>query len=170
MKSLQFRSIIKIIGVNPYVHVTKEQLEQIKADWKKPLPVLVQINGKPDEPWHINMMPMGDGDFYLYLHGEVRKAANAQVGDEVMVDVRFDSDYQNGPQHSMSDGFQSALHNNLVANKNWEALPPSRKKEILRYFAQLKSPEAIERNITRALEVLSGTTGRFMARTWKDGV
>ena len=53
--------------------------------------------------------------------------------------------------------------------KNWEALIPSRRKEILRYFARLKSTEARERNLERALHVLSGRQGRFMARVWNQG-
>jgi uncharacterized protein YdeI (YjbR/CyaY-like superfamily) len=54
------------------------------------------------------------------------------------------------------------------ARKNWETLIPSRKKEILRYFARLKSPEARARNLERALHVLSGKRGRFMARAWNE--
>jgi hypothetical protein len=53
--------------------------------------------------------------------------------------------------------------------ENWEALIPSRQKEILRYFSRLKSGEAIEGNLKRALNVLSGRAERFMARSWKDG-
>jgi hypothetical protein len=53
--------------------------------------------------------------------------------------------------------------------KNWQRLIPSRKKGILRYFAALKSPAARARNITRALFVLSGQEGRFMARDWRNG-
>ena len=49
------------------------------------------------------------------------------------------------------------------------ALIPSRKKEILRYLAALKSPEARERNIVRALKVLSGKSERFMPRSWSGG-
>ena len=45
--------------------------------------------------------------------------------------------------------------------KNWEALIPSRRKEILRYFARLKSKEARARNLDRALHVLSGRRGRL---------
>ena len=40
------------------------------------------------------------------------------------------------------------------------------KKEILRYFSQLKSKEARTRNLQRALQVLSGGDGRFMGRSW----
>jgi uncharacterized protein YdeI (YjbR/CyaY-like superfamily) len=49
------------------------------------------------------------------------------------------------------------------------ALPPSRQKEILRYFARLKSEDARGRNLEKALHVLSGGKARFMARAWSDG-
>jgi len=52
------------------------------------------------------------------------------------------------------------------AKQAWDALIPSRKKEILRYFSWLKSPEARARNVARALHVLSGKGGRFMGRSW----
>ena len=55
------------------------------------------------------------------------------------------------------------------ALKNWKALIPSRRKEVLRYFARLKSPEARARNLERALHVLSGRKGRFVARAWDRG-
>jgi hypothetical protein len=53
--------------------------------------------------------------------------------------------------------------------KNWTALIPSRKKEILRYFAGLGSPDARARNLARALQVLAGESGRFMGRVWRNG-
>jgi hypothetical protein len=65
--------------------------------------------------------------------------------------------------------FKQALAENLEARKNWTALIPSLKKEILRYFARLNSRDARARNLAKALHVLSGRTGRFMARAWKNG-
>lgn len=134
------------------------------------MPVCVQINGQPTDPWHINMMPKGDGSFYLYLHGDVRTASNTKVGDLVLVSVRFDSAYKSGPAHPMPSWFRIPLTQNAAAKKAWNALIPSRKKEILRYFSWLKSKEAKARNVEKALFVLSGNKGRFMARTWQDGV
>src|SRR5688572_12740409 len=96
---LNFKAVIEIYDGNPYVLVTKEQAETIKKNWRKPLPVKIQVNKKPDTPWHINMMPRGDGSFYLYLHGDVRKASNTKVGDTVLVDVAFDETYKSGPAH-----------------------------------------------------------------------
>ena len=169
MAVLRLTSIIKIREGNPYILVGPAQAKTLKPGWRKPLPVLVRINGKPAEPWRINMMPVGDGSFYLYLHGDVRKASGTKVGDRVRVEVGFDARYRNGPQHPVPSWFKAALRKNSQAAKNWDALIPSRKKEILRYFARLKSPEARERNLERALHVLSGRKGRFMARVWNQG-
>ncbi len=127
------------------------------------------INGEPENAWPINMMPVGDGSFYLYLRGDVRKASRTTVGDRVCVEIVFDASYRNGPQHPMPQWFKQALIENPHTMKNWKALAPSRRKEILRYFASLKSPDARARNLSKALHVLSGAMGRFMARTWEKG-
>jgi hypothetical protein len=170
MSQLNFKGQIEIYNGNPYILVSAARVKKLKTGWKKPLPVLVQINGKPDKPWRINMMPIGDGSFYLYLHGDVRQASQTKVGDKVKVEVRFDEEYKNGPMHKMPSWFRIPLAKNTQAKKAWDALTPSRKKEILRYFSWLKSEEAKERNLKKVLEVLSGKEGRFMARSWKDGV
>lgn len=169
MALLSFAARIEIFGINPYVLVSARRAAKLQSGWRKPMPVLVRVNGKPERPWPINMMPIGDGSFRLYLHATVRKVSGTGVRDRVRVEVQFNSAYQNGPQHPMPTWFRTALKLNPAAAKNWKALIPSRKKEILRYFAQLKSEEARERNLERALTVLSGIPGRFMARDWNRG-
>jgi len=166
---LRFVSVIEIRDGNPYLAVSKARAASLKPGWRKPMPVLIRIDGKPDEPWRINMMPAGDGSFYLYLHGDVRKASRTKVGDRVRAEVRFDAAYESGPMHPMPAWFRSALARNRTARANFDALIPSRKKEMLRYFSWLKSKEAQQRNLERALHVLSGKGGRYLARTWKDG-
>lgn len=121
------------------------------------------------KPWQINMMPVGDGSFYLYLHDKVRKASHTKVGDTVTITIKFDEAYQNGPQHPIPTWFADELRNNKAVQENWNALPPSRQKEILRYFANLKSNEAKQRNLEKAIHVLSGKPRTFLARIWKDG-
>jgi hypothetical protein len=169
MASLRFSATIEIYEINPYVHVTADQAARLKKGWRRPMPVKVQINGQPQPAWRINMMPMGTGDFYLYLHGDVRKASGTKVGDRVTVDVSFDDSYEGGPTHPMPEWFRVPLEENEKATRAWRALPPSRQKEVLRYFSGLKSDEAKERNVEKALFVLSGHEGRFMARSWKNG-
>jgi hypothetical protein len=169
MTTLGFTAVIKIRGVNPFILVSAARANAVKPGWRRPLPVLMRINDKPAEAWRVNMMPVGDGSFYLYLHGDVRKASGTVVGDRVRVEINFDPSYRNGPQHPMPAWFRQALAGNPQTMKNWIALIPSRKKEILRYFSRLNSSEARTRNLAKALDVLSGETGRFMARAWKNG-
>jgi Bacteriocin-protection, YdeI or OmpD-Associated/Domain of unknown function (DUF1905) len=169
MTTSVFTTVIKIRDINPFILVSAFRANTIKPGWRKPLPVLLRINGEPADAWHINMMPVGDGSFFLYLHGDIRKASGTVAGDRVRVEIEFDASYRNGPQHPMPRWFKQALATNSQAMKNWIALIPSRKKEILRYFSRLNSPDARARNLAKALHVLSGETGRFMARAWKNG-
>ncbi|HEY5089900.1 MAG TPA: YdeI/OmpD-associated family protein [Polyangia bacterium] len=167
--TVSFSAVIEILGINPFVRVGAKRARAIRPDWRRALPVLVRINGEPrTKPWRINMMPMGNGDFYLYLHGDVRRASGTKVGDRVRVAVQFDAAYRNGPMHPMPTWFRGPLSKDAKAKSAWDALIPSRKKEILRYLAALKSPEARTRNVARALQVLSGRQGRFMARSWSS--
>lgn len=169
MKSLRFRALIEIHEGNPYILISRVRAAALKPGWRKPLPVLVRINGQPKEAWRINLMPIGDGRFYLYLHGTVRQASCTKVGDSVTAEVAFDAAYRGGPMHPMPTWFCVPLNKNRRARKAWDDLIPSRRKEILRYFSRLKSPEARARNLARALRVLSGKRERFMARSWNKG-
>src|SRR5215467_832096 len=102
---LRFRAPIEINGINPYVRVRPEQAARLKPNWRGPMPVCIQINGKPEVPWRINMMPVGDGSFFLYLRGQVRKASSTDVGYTVSVTIEFDDDYKGGPADPMPPWF-----------------------------------------------------------------
>src|SRR3569623_2397164 len=146
-----FTAQIEIRGINPYVLVSAKRAQEIKAGWKKPMPVRLQVTGEPRPARRINMMPVGDGSFYLYLDGEVRKASGTQVGDTVEVSVTFDAGYRPGPQHDMLPAFAERLSKDALARARWESLVPSLQKEILRYLANLKSEDTRHRNIERAI-------------------
>jgi hypothetical protein len=168
-RKLRFRAAIEIRGINPYVRVSAERAAKLKPDWRKPMPVLVQVNSKPDAPWRINMMPTGDGSFFLYLQGQVRKASATGVGDVVSLTIEFDDRYKGGPLDPMPRWFGDALRRNATAKTGWAKLPASRQKEIIRYLVRLKSPEAQQRNVQQALHVLAGGKARFMGRAWNEG-
>jgi len=142
----------------------------LKQDWRRPIPVTFKINDVRDEVWRVNLMPVGDGTFRLYLNGKIRKTADISVGDIVNLDVEFDDGYRGGPLHQIPSWFGEELERNALAKRGWERLIPSRKKEILRYFAALKSSEARQRNLQRALNVLAGGKGRFMGRSWNEDI
>ena len=161
--------MIRIRGINPYVHVDAKLARSLRENWRKPLPVLVRINGQPKKPWRINMMPAGDGSFYLYLREVVRKASETKVGDQVQVELSFDKAYTGGLSRALPSWFKVALEANPRATVAWNNLAPSRKKEVVRYFLALKSSEAKARNLRKVMDALLGQEVRFMARTWRGG-
>jgi hypothetical protein len=147
MMVLRFRGTIQITGLNPYLHVNAARARTLRPGWRRAMPVLIRINGAPrSQPWRTNMMPVGDGAFLLYLQSTVRQASGTKVGDMVRAEVRFDTAYRNGPQHPMPAWFRRPLRENRKAWATWQALIPSRKKEILRS--------------------LMGQSVRYMARSW----
>jgi Bacteriocin-protection, YdeI or OmpD-Associated/Domain of unknown function (DUF1905) len=162
-------SRIQIIGVNPYIDVSAEQVRTLRRGWRRALPVLVHINEDLSTPWRTNLTPNGDGSFRLYLHGGMRASANVGVGDEVRIGLRVDDAYYSNPAHSMPPWFQAAIDKDSVAKENWLRLSSSQRKEVMRYLGALKSSEAQERNLQRALRVLRGEPGRFLGRDWVDG-
>ncbi len=163
---MKFTARIELRGINPYVMVSEAQAQQIRPDWKRPIPVTVQVNGQPEPPARVNMMPAGDGSFLLYFDGAIRKASATAVGDTVEVSLAFDDSYRGGPAHAMPAEFAARLDANPVAKARWDQLSPSLQKEMLRYLARLKSDAARTRNIEQALNVLNGAKVRFMARAW----
>jgi hypothetical protein len=167
--TLSFTARIEITGLNPYVLVRAEQAMTLKSEWRRSMPVLVRLNGGPRTRWRTNMMPAGDGDYLLYLHGAMREVSGTSVGDDVSVELSFDHDYRGGPAQDAPEWFQAALELEPVAMANWTALSPSRRKEVVRYLSTLRSKEAKGRNLTRVMWVLSGGTGRYMGREWIDG-
>ena len=169
MNTLLFKSVILINGVNPYVMVSAELARSLKNNWRKPMPVNVKINDKPTDGWRINMMPVGDGRFYLYLDGNVRKASGTKVGDEVAVSITFDNEYKGGPVHAVPRLLQDALDRNTDLQTRWDKLSPSRQKEVLRYLDKIKSQEIKTKNIERMIHILSGKPDHFMGRDWVDG-
>jgi hypothetical protein len=167
--TIEFSAEIQIVGANPFVLVDDEQATKLRPGWRRPMPVTMRINGRPDSPWRTNMMPVGNGEYYLYLHGGMRKSSSSKVGDIVAISLSFDDTYKNGPLHASPDWFQTALEGSPRALSNWEKLAPSRQKEVLRYFSSLKTDDARKRNLVQILHVLSGAPGRFMGRDWRSG-
>ena len=62
-----------------------------------------------------------------------------------------------------AEAFLRALAASPAAASAFEALPPSRRMEIVRYLARLKSEAALERNVAKAIAFLEGR-GRFAGR------
>ncbi len=88
------------------------------------------------------------------------KDSPRRIGEEIEVDIEFDpSDRTIEPHPKLT----KALKGNKEANAVFKKLSASRQKEIVRYIANLKTEQSVNRNIDRAINFLLGK-GRFVGR------
>jgi hypothetical protein len=92
----------------------------------------------------------------LYLDTWMREAAGVGVGDSVRVTLKLD----NAPRTlEMPQALREALEGNPAARTAWDALAPSRRREILSYLNFLKTPAALERNVQKTIAEVLGARG-----------
>ena len=137
--------------INPCVVVPAKLIAALKAESGKnqSIPVRASLQGRP---FQANLVRYR-GAWRLYLNGTIRKAAGAEPGDRVTVTLAFDPRPRTLP---VPTAFAKALAADRKAKAAFEALPPSRRKELLRYLGNLKREESLLRNIGRMLRHLTG--------------
>jgi hypothetical protein len=130
-------------GINFAVDVP----EEVSGGFKKRghVPIVGTLNGVPIKA---TLVPVGGGRHRLFINGEMRKKANVGEGDRVEISLALDEEPRTLP---MPPEFHEALDSNKKAIEAWKKMPPSHQKEILAYLNSLKSPEALKRNVERAI-------------------
>jgi hypothetical protein len=154
-----FTAEIFIIGINPYVFVPEDILQYLfkkAAKDKGHIPVRLIINKQK----FIQHLVKYAGEWRLYLNMPMRKAAGKDVGDFITIRIDFDETERTTPMH---EKFDAALKKNKKAATVFNSLPPYMQKEILRYLNNLKTEEALNKNIPRAINFLLGKE-RFIGR------
>ncbi|BAI61653.1 hypothetical protein MCP_1581 [Methanocella paludicola SANAE] len=144
MKAERFSRKIYKTGINFAVDVPHEVSKAFGM--RGNIPVTGSVNGVPLKA---TLVPVGQGRHRLFLNGDTRKALGAGEGDTVEVSVSIDKEPRTRPVPPM---FREALDKDPDAKAAWDKLPPSRKKEILAYLNNLKSPESLKRNIDKAIK------------------
>lgn len=158
-----FIASIEIIGINPFVFVPNKVLTSIFKQAQKdkgPIPVKGTIDG------HIFVQTLVKyrGHWRLYINGPMLKAADKKVGDFVKLQVEHDAEERHTP---MPPKLATAFELSKKAKQVFDALPPSRRKEIMRYINSLKTDEAVDKNVQRAIHFLLGK-GSFVGREKPD--
>jgi hypothetical protein len=159
MTSWSFTAAIEIIGVNPFVQVPENILaalfEQCGRN-KGAIPIKGTINGSP----YTQTLVKFKGLWRFYINTFMFKNSPDRVGEVIEITIQFDPDERT---IAPPPGFVKALEENPGAKAVFDSLPPSRRHEIVRYIASLKTEESVTRNITRAIDFLNGN-GRFVGR------
>lgn len=150
---------IKIIGINPFVFLPDEVLNELfkkNGKDKGPIPVIGTINNKP---YQQNLVKY-NGKWRLYVNTQMLKNSPRRIGETIEVSIEYDpSDRSIAPHPKLID----ALNTNREAKERFESLTPSLQKEIIKYISFLKSEKSVERNVDRAISFLLGKE-RFIGR------
>lgn len=157
-----FKANIEIIGINPFVAVPKAVLEDLflqSGKDKGSIPIRGAINGKA----YRQTLVKYSGEWRLYINTVMLPKSPQRIGEEVEISVEFDpSDRTIAPHPKLVQ----ALKERPEANAVFTSLQPSLQNEIVRYIANLKTEESVERNVAKAIGFLLGKE-RFVGR---DGV
>lgn len=150
--SIKFKAAINIIGINPFVFVPpkilKEIFKQAGRD-KGPIPIKGAIN---DNAYKQTLVRYSN-EWRLYINTTMLKNSPKRIGEKIEVSISFDNESR---EIEMPAGFAKALKANKEAAAAFEKHTAYRKKEIIRYLANLKTKESLERNIIKAINSLTG--------------
>ncbi len=154
-----FKSELNIIGVNPFVFVPDAILHQLfkqAGKEKGHIPITGTINDKPYKQTLVKYL----GEWRLYINTTMLRNSPQRIGELIDITISYDSESR---EIKTPEKFTKALNENPAAKAVFNNLPASRKLEIVRYLSKLKTEEAREKNIERAIHFLLGKE-RFIGR------
>lgn len=154
-----FKAKIEIIGANPFVFVPDKILQSLFEEFGKakgPIPIKGTINGQA----YTQTLVKYSGEWRLYINTIMLKNSPKRIGEEITISVAIDNSDRTIPIHPK---LEKMLNENPEAKTVFASLPPSRRKEIVRYISFLKSDESIDKNVLKARDFLLGKV-RFVGR------
>lgn len=160
--SFSFKAVIELIGINPFVFVPQPVLEQLfreSGKEKGSIPIRGTINGKA----YTQTLVKFSGEWRLYINTKMLPHSPKRIGEEIELSVELDPEDRTIHPHPK---LVQALKENPEAAAVFERLAPSLQQEIVRYIANLKTEESVDRNVQKAIGFLLGKE-RFVGR---DGI
>ncbi len=157
MKNNSFTATLEIIGINPFVFIPEEILEEIfneSGKNKSPIAVRGTVNGKEFKQ---NLMKYL-GEWRLYVNLIMLKNSPKRIGEVIEVVLEYDDSDRSIAIHPQ---LEKAIKESTVATANFENLIPSRRHELIRYINNLKTEASIQRNIDKIIRHLHGETDFF---------
>ena len=145
-----FKAKIYIVGVNPCVKVPQRITKKLEAT-KGYIP----IKGKIEKHFfQQTLCPVKGEGYRLYVNGPMLKGAGVKVGQTAHFAIEQDS-LERNKNHPIPALLKKKLEENGLLD-TFQHLTPSRQKEINRYLNNLKSEEALAKNVVKMINVLKG--------------
>ena len=119
-----------------------------KSAKPKYIPVVAVVNGKSARA---TLVPAGGGRYRMQINTALRKAAGADVGDMVGVELRIDRASRRLP---VPPDLRAGLRPHPKAWKAFERLTLGQRRQFIVWFDSAKSAETRRRRLDRAIDVL----------------
>lgn len=133
-----------------YVDVPEEigrALEE-ESGKKKHIPVVAIANGRSSRT---TLTPAGGGRYRLQFNALLRKAALADIGDLIGVELRVDRESRELP---VPREISEALRSRPKARKAFQQIGPATRRQFILYFDKAKSPAVRRKRLARLMEIL----------------
>jgi Bacteriocin-protection, YdeI or OmpD-Associated/Domain of unknown function (DUF1905) len=114
----------------------------------KYVPVVAMVNGCRAR---VTLMPAGGGRYRIQLNTALRKAARADAGDVVRVELQLDRASREAP---VPADLRMALKENPTARQAFEALATGHRRQFIKWFDSAKGTDTRIRRLGRAIDFL----------------
>lgn len=150
-KSHRFQGTIYRIWILRYVDVPEEVGRALENESrkKKHIPVVAIANGRIART---TLTPAGGGRYRLQVHTTLRKAAHADTGDLIGIELRVDKESRVLP---VPEEIRTALKTRPRARKVFERMGPGTRRQLLLWFGHPRSAAARQRRLLRLIELLT---------------
>lgn len=145
-----FQAKIYKIWMLRYVDVPEDVGHALERESgkNKHIPVVAISNGRCART---TLTPAGGGRYRLQFNVTLRKAARADVGDLVRVELRIDRESRALP---VPAEILEALKSRPKARKAFEQMGSGSRRQTLLWFDKAKSPAVRQKRLARLLDVL----------------
>lgn len=126
----------------------KAGLQPPRAKKRKYIPVVATVSGRSART---TLVPAGAGRYRLQINTTQRKAAHADTGDVIRVELALDTASRTLP---LPAALQAALRMHPKAAKAFEAFAPGMRRQFIMWFNAAKSPAARQKRLNRAMDIL----------------
>ena len=88
----KFSALIYKQGINPCIDIPERVSQAFQR--KGYIPIRGTVN---KHPFQATLVPVGKGKYRLFINGKMRKQAGVDVGDEIRVELEYDSQKRTVP-------------------------------------------------------------------------
>lgn len=99
---------------------------------KKYIPVIARVNGRAALT---TLVPAGGGRYRMQFNAVLRKAARADVGEVVRIELSLDRDSR---EHAVPADLRAALNRHPKAKRAFEEMPPGLRRQLLKWMDSAK--------------------------------